>query len=361
MSKVLYLGHLNEGDSGWSRCARDYIRSLKTKTEVVARSIFLSKNELPPDDIQECLDNNSDGITHIIQHLLPHWMDYNGNYKNIAISILESRNIKYSGWCSNLNLMDEIWVPYEQALKEKDITRPKFLVPHACDINEYYELYPSFSLPETFNFYTIGEFIRRKNLPSLIRAFHNEFSSNEPVNLIVKTSKFNTSSEDTRKEVIFSLNKIKEGLKIYPSIEYYKPEIIITEHLTRQQIMSLHQACHCYINSSFGEAWCYPAFDAMAVGNSVISTDFGGSVDYLSEYSNGYIVSSKEEQCYATMDTFKDIQSSRETWNSIDILELQKNMRLVYENHKNKRDDGLSIAKNYSYDNIGERMMELLV
>lgn len=361
--KVLYIGHLYEGESGWCRAARDYIRSLNTFTDVVARYVLLSKRIPPSEEIQKLIDKDLAGVTRVVQHLLPHWFDYsrpNRDIKNIGISILESRNIGQTGWASKLNLMDEIWVPYSQGMEEGDITAPKKLVPHACNIDDYLQLYEPIKIRPGFNFYTIGEFIRRKNLPALIRAFHTEFGVHEPVNLIIKTSKFGLQPQEVTKLAQESINRIKEGLKLYPSVDHYKQEIIISDHLSNDLIMGLHAACQCYVNTSYGEAWCYPGFDAMALGNSVISTDFGGPVDYLANYSNGHLVESKEDPCYAVIDTFKDIQTSRETWNSPDVLDLQKKMRLVYETHKNKRDEGLKVAEGHSYERVGKIMEKIL-
>ena len=56
---------------------------------------------------------------------------------------------------------------------------------------------------------------------------------------------------------------IKTNLRIYPKIEDYHQEVIITEDLNNENIKTLHQSCDCLLNTTHGEGWSIPAFDAM--------------------------------------------------------------------------------------------------
>ena len=65
--------------------------------------------------------------------------------------------------------------------------------------------------------------------------------------------------------------------------------------------------------------------------------------------------------------TFGDIFTGNEDWYSINVRDLQKQMRNVYEMHKNASSEysdikrqGLSSAQDYSYDNVGKIIKELL-
>ena len=90
--KVLYIGCYRDG-TGWAHAAQDYILSLDTvNIEVVPRFVKLNDNfaEIPKriEDLENNDDKNCDVV---IQHVLPHLMDYRGDFqKNIALYVTET-------------------------------------------------------------------------------------------------------------------------------------------------------------------------------------------------------------------------------------------------------------------------------
>ena len=357
MDKLLYLGHLLEGHSGWSRASYEYIRALSTKFDVIARPVILSKKEKPPNDIIDCINKPIAGATYCIQHLLPHYLEYSSQFnKNVCIAILESNNLLENDWIRRINLMDEVWVPHDYV--EDSITKPIHKVPHAVD-SMLYDTIEQIDLPPGYNFYAICDFTRRKNINALIRAFHTEFSVNEPVNLVLKMNKFNTSPEELENLAIESFQKVKEGLKLY-SRKMYKNEFLITEDLNEFQINGLHSGCDCYVSSSYGEAWGWPIMDSVAHGNTVIAPNQGGHLEYLQHYDNKYLVESRKEPCFAALDTFDHVYIAKETWDVVSILDLQKKMRLAYENKVKDKEAGGKVIDRFSYEEVGKIARELL-
>ena len=129
---------------------------------------------------------------------------------------------------------------------------------------------------------------------------------------------------------------------------------------------SLHATCDCLVAPSFGEAWCIPAFDAMGFGNTPICTNTGGMTDFLSG-GGGMLVDAHPEPVFGMTETFADLYTGRENWDNIDIRELQKRMRNVYELHSSNspaylatKKLGLENAYRYSYENVGKIMKEAL-
>ena len=90
----------------------------------------------------------------------------------------------------------------------------------------------------TFNFAFIGEFIERKNLQALIRAFHLEFDFQEPVNLLIKTSKVELP------QIQDYIKHVKSGLKIRSR---YREEIIIAGRLEEKDYVSVLGQCHSFV------------------------------------------------------------------------------------------------------------------
>jgi glycosyltransferase involved in cell wall biosynthesis len=255
-------------------------------------------------------------------------MDFSNKFeKNVGMFCVETSNVLYTGWPIRFEQMDEIWMPDRHSLnavKESKIKTPAKVIPIPTDITKYQQKLGKLDLgiPEgTFIFYFIGEFHRRKNLLSLLKAFHTEFGRQEPVALVLKTN----GDIEAINEMC---NKIKNGLKMYPSIHNYHQETIINHRLSDEDILKLHETGDCFVMPSYGETWAIPAFDAMAKGNVVISTQVGGMQDYLQ--SCGRLVGGREEPVFALFETFQDTGTSYENWTSVDINLLRKAMRGAY-------------------------------
>lgn len=369
--KVLYVGYYKEG-TGWARAAQEYILALDAVgINVVPRCIKLNSAipEIPARIVE--LEKKSDKDCDIvIQHLLPYHMEYNGNFKKcIGIYESETTNFKDSGWTNRLNLMDELWVPNRQMLSTKNenhLTPPIYVVNHATDIDKYTQSYNKLDIPNIdgkFAFYFIGEANRRKNITALLRAFHTEFASNENVALVIKSSIPGQPISAVNQHLTEICTTIKRGLKIYKDIGDYSKEIIISEYLTDLQMMQLHATCDCFVCPSYGEAWCYPAFDAMAMGKPVISNKCMGMLDYIINGETGLLVENHLEPTFAALDTFENLFTSNECWYSVDILDLQHRMRQIYEDktlYNTLSVNGIDKATEFSHKNIGARMKKLL-
>ena len=335
--------------------------------DVVCRPLKLNQNNYEiPKRVAELEKKPMKGANICIQNVLPHYLDYNGYFdKNIALYFTETDSFKNAVWPQRINAMDEAWVACEQMAKASQnsgISIPIKTIPCASDTSKFDESRPSFNIPDlddTFSFYFIGDMVRRKNLVALLKAFHLEFDTSEEVSLMIKTTKYNTSPEETMEHVKSMCNQIKENLKIYPSVDKYKYELIVTDHVTEEEMLSLHTTCSCFVMPSFGEAWCIPAFDAMGFGNTPICSNVGGPSDFLKS-GGGFLVPVKEEPVFGMLETFNDIYTGHENWWGVDVRALQKDMRNVFEMWKNDKPSyeeiqkqGRLSAEQYSYENIG--------
>ncbi len=365
--KVLYLGHYRDC-SGWGQAAIDYILSLdKVDVDVVCRPIKLNQSigEIPK-RIEKLEQKDTVGVTHVIQHVLPHHMDYNHRVHNIALYATETSHFRYSGWPRKINLLDEAWVINNQqvgASTNSGVTIPISVVPHACDITKFTAERQPLDIPQAqgnFIFYFIGDLTKRKNLPALITAFHTEFGINEPVSLLIKTNKYGISPQDCAQQVVELCNQVKNGLKMYGDINRYKMEIILTGHIPEEDIMRLHLACDCLVAPSYGEGWNIAAFDAMGFGNTPICTMIGGMEDFLRPFAGDLLVGGYPEIVCGMSDTFPKLFTGREYWEAIDMMGLRESMRCMYQEKddlKGFKSALLEEALTYSYENVGTTML----
>lgn len=366
---ILFVGPYRQAD-GWGEAAKHYIKALANVGDLAIRPIYLGSSYCELDeDLLEYEFNDLKDYDVIVQNCLPHFADYNGNYKNVLLCHLETSHLQYTSWPSRANLMDEIWVPSEanknslivSGVKEEKIK----VIPIPSDITKFEKEYKPFKLPtveeEDFVFYFIGEYIQRKNLVSLITAFHSEFEFNENTKLVIKTNKTGANPAQLSNEVSQKISNVKSRLRMYPDMADYKSDVLITSYLPEEQLMSLHAACDCFVMPSQGESWCIPAFDAMAMGNPVIATKDIGAADFAEE--NGWAVKSYEQPTTTKEAPLSDIYTARETWRQIDVMELRRSMREAYENkevYSNKSEKGIKSSKQYSYKKIAEKISEVL-
>jgi glycosyltransferase involved in cell wall biosynthesis len=369
--KVLYIGHYKE-KSGWGQAARDYILAMDSVgIDVVPRALKLGNPSATlPARLLELEQKSPLSSTICVQHVLPHYMKYDSSFqKNIGFFVAETSNIKYTSWPGHLNLMDEVWVPCNSMIRDgfsNGITKPMKLVPHTFNMEEYQKPYPKLNLPITnkFTFYFIGEFNRRKHISALIKAFHTEFTINEPVELVLKVNKYGTNPEQLANEIKGFCNSIKDGLKLYKDPSRYKPEIIITVDISREDILRLHSTCDCFVAPSYGEAWCIPAWEAMAMGKLVITSATGGMLDYIDAERNGFLVGGSMEPVFGQVDTFEEFGTAREKWFDISTHRFMDNMRRVYELPRTRKAEigceAHMSAFKYGYEPIGNLIKGLL-
>lgn len=368
--KVLYIG-VYKDDTGWSHAAIQNILALDSvDIDVVPRHVKLNGvNGEYPDRIKELERKSAEGCDIVIQNVLPHHMIYDGNFKrNIACYYTETSHFRNTSWPERLNLMDEGWVTCNDMLssaRESFVKIPLHVFPVPCDVSQYqrsYEPYPIPNLEGNFVFYTIGEVSKRKNLIATLRAFHAEFHPHEPVRLLIKGNIPGNSDSQTHRHIKEMCDNVKRNLKLYPDTESYHEEIILSQHLSNEQIMKLHSTCDCFVMPSHGEGWNIPSFDAMALGKTPIVTKTGPMKEFVTE-DCGYLVECRKAPVFAATDGLNDVCVGNEEWDEIDILDLRRKMRLAFTDRKDKQrraENGMKRAYEYSHQNVGVKMKELL-
>ena len=367
--KVLYIGHYYEG-SGWAQAAINYILAMDSVgIDVVCRPVRVSPaNAEVPDRIKKLEEKSAFGAKVCVQHILPHLMDYCGDMQHIGLVILETNDIRATGWKHRLSLMDKLWCANKHiqlACSRSGITVDSCVIPHAFNLEEYNDVEP-LDLGDvdehSFKFYFIGENIRRKRLAAVLRAYFTEFSENDNVLLVLKVSDPRFPLPDELSQHMYEIIRaIQNELKIYASVDRYPPVIVIPDRLTREALLGLHQTCDCFVMPSFGEAWCIPAFEAVAMGNLCLASDTGGFREYIHP---DHLLRGAIEPVFGSQSPFADVYCGRTSWYNVDIIDLQASMREVYEMSSKKREEYKqwysNTVSNFSYENVGNMIKEII-
>lgn len=352
---ILYIGPYRQKD-GWGLAAKDYILSLKEiNNNIHCQPVYMSNNidsDIDP-KIKYLENNHLSNYDIVIQNVLPMMMTRTHLY-NIGLLFVENQNFTSTS-VHNLNLMDEIWVSSKlekKSLIDGGVKKPIKVIGHAIKVEKNNKSIFTEELKDHYKFYFIGEYIQRKNIKDLVTAFHLEFDITEKVSLVLKLS--GCSDEQVRKDI----NNIKAKLR---TKKYFHNELLITNNLTDYQMSSLHNSCDCFVVTSYGEAFCRPAAEALCNGNYLISSFNIGILDYVNNKDVDVI------ECYPspvmldhpeTMAQL-DIYNGNEVWYLPNILDLRKKMRSAFENRKSNTNENMYMEQ-FSYQTIGQKICSLM-
>tara|TARA_R110002020_G_scaffold96911_3_gene231534 strand:+ start:161 stop:1276 length:1116 start_codon:yes stop_codon:yes gene_type:complete len=369
---LLFIGPYRQ-DDGWGNAAKAYIRAL-AKIESVnlcIRPIQMGASVCDIDeDIIEFEYNSFDEYDIVIQNVLPSFCDYSDKFKkNICLAYTETNMLSETGWVQKLNLMDEVWVPSSQEkqnLLDSGVNVPISVTPIPLDIEKITSVQEELNINEidesSFMFLVCGEFIERKNIPSVISAFHAEFSPQENVELLIKTNRSGVDGHQLLNLVTEKANNAKARLRMYPNIETYKNNYIITDKMQEEHLLALFKRADCFVMASHGESWCMPAAECMALGTPCIVTSHTGMTEFVND-ENGWVVDSIETYVATKDAPLPYLYTAHETWRQVDSMELRKSMREAYEDSMmltNKSRKCVEDIKKYSFECVAKTLEGLL-
>lgn len=305
--KILYIAPFRDF-SGYATASRGYLRALdQAGADLVARAIRYDQADpgstyKVTDREQELLSRPLNNVDVIIQHTTPNecrLLPSVDGKTNIAVVAWETTRIP-GYWAERLNKFDAVitfCAASERAFRDSGVTVPIYKVPHTFDIGGYdltdVEPISSSSAPDflskRFVFYNISQFAAKKGIDALLRAYFGEFhGQQEDVVLMLKTYIGMVGRQNEQEKLRAYVDSVKQGMRLPP--DGYPPVMIVTKTLSEKQMKKLHRTGDAYVCSSRGEGWCIPAFDALAYGNKLITTLWGGMGEFAmtSEYPNGH-------------------------------------------------------------------------
>lgn len=372
---ALFIGPYRQND-GWGAATRDYIKAIATQIQnITIRPIYLAPNIIDSLDNDLLVYENS-RYSHydiVFQKALPQCLvPQNLTKKNVGIFTLETNNISHSNSVHLMNQMSEICVPSKQeaqSLKMSGVKIPIKIISQPLN-TEYIKQYVRSEHKLTFDsltsrsfkFYTIGEYIDRKNILDIVLAFNLAFDITDNVSLIIKTSKPGHNPQQSLQVIQKDINQLKQRMNI--GVNKNK-EVLLTHRLSDANLMTLHNTCDCFVSASKGEAFCRPAAEALCFGNTPIVTDHTGMTSFI-DNQNGLLIHSHKTPVVTTERTLSndfDIYNAHEHWYQPNIYSLIENMRKIYGMYKNNKEEleikrriGIDSIEQFTYDKIGQNI-----
>ncbi|HKB64615.1 MAG TPA: glycosyltransferase family 4 protein [Pyrinomonadaceae bacterium] len=315
------------GVDSWSRHAREFFGAWQKQQDVIITSW-----------------NKADATTDPVP-LLPQ-REPHANYPGIGLGPIEpmvhvagSQRIAFIVWETTLipsarvkvlQSMDAVWTPstWGRQLLINNGLDPETVgvVPEGVDTERFK---PAAEPPEQsrpFRFLYVGKWEQRKATDVLVKAFCDEFKSNEPVEL-----------------VLHGWNPYLPGFDLHGTIRRYAgtcaPAIVPSYPLKDEDMVRLYNSCDAFVLPTRAEAWGLPITEAMACGLPVIVTQYSAPLDYL-DRDCAYLI--EVEKMVAVNDSFFfPVHLGLGEWAQPDINSLRRLMRHVFENPEEARAKGI--------------------
>lgn len=281
----------------------------------------------------------------LIYHHTPHTIDIKKErkqFKTIIINTVWETTRIPRRWIKPINQADAVCVPsYHnvRALRNSGIKIPIYIVPHGVHAKTFTARKrkpQADSKKRTFTFLSVFGFQHRKNPEALLRAYWEEFDAADRVQLIIKTSGY--SARENGSWIRGRIQAYKANLHIRKQTA---PLQIITGHLGTKALRGLYAKGDAFVLPTRGEGVGLPFLEAMASGIPVITTSWGGQMDFITS-SNSFLVPYKLQPPASSMNRKSSISrpfrhlfaEKGQLWAEVDIGSLRRQMRRAYENPK---------------------------
>ncbi len=247
---------------------------------------------------------------------------------------------------------DEVWTPSTFSAKaiSDSVKVPVVTMPHAIDVSSVSQKSRrDFGLPENafvFLFaFDMHSRIERKNPEGLITSFIQSFGSQKDVLLVISIK----NSADFPSE----FKALSLMTKSHPNIRLH------TDYLPRPDMLALLKCADCFVSLHRSEGFGLLIAESMALGVPVIATDYGGSADFLNQWT-GYPV----PYDLTTLRKNAGSYQAGSVWAEPNVTAAAKLMKHVQEQkeealEKAKRASAL-MKTDYSKMSIGKRIEERL-
>lgn len=297
-------------------------------------------------------------ILHVTPNVYPKYFE-DGIY-HIGRVIWETDKLpaefaKYAQMC------DEIWTASEfnkQSIINAGVTKPIYVIPEAIE-DQPVKREPFIAVNnEDFKFYSIFEWTERKNPTALLMAYWREFENIKHVSLTIKTY-IDSFRPEKKKEI----NKYVTDIKTRLGLENYAPVYLFKDLMTRDQIYRFHSTFDCFVSTHRGEGWGIPQCEAMMMEKPIISSNWGGVHEYLTDGQDALLLNTKSVQV-RNNNRNQQWYTPDQNWADVNVDEVREKMRWVYDNRdkasKIGKEGRKTVIKKFSFETVGKMMLERL-
>jgi len=333
-----------------------------------ANALFKLNKELHVDTIRPdnyLRDLSSAEYEMIHSDIFPHETDVMINLPPFYSQVQAQKPKQFIGWCvwEGINI-PKYWVPYlhnathiiapsvhtKDAILNTDPTLKNVEVIHHGVNTKLFRPIQGMKHVK-FTFLANKGWARgindRGGIQWLLKAFCDEFVNETDVRLLVK---INVAYNQPQWNLFNELAAIGITPELAKNCEF------IATNIRYNELPNLYAQGDCFVSPTMGDAFNLPCLEAMACGLPVITTNFGGQVDFVNN-ENGWLVD------YSLVDVTWDMMYEGNMWAIPDYNHLRKCMREAYTNRDKTQQKGLKAlqdAQNFTWDNSAKKLYDLI-
>lgn len=213
----------------------------------------------------------------------------------------------------NLTMMTTLSTHVEKILIDNGVCVP--MVTSGCGVDHWERIKadPNYRVDaRSFRFLHVSSCFPRKGINALLEAYGAAFSIDDDVSLVIKTF------DNPHNEVLDVLSGLKAQNSQYPDV------VTIFGDLSDAQVKALYSQCHVMVGPSFAEGYGLPFAEAMLSGIPVITTNWGGQLDFCNS-SNSWLVDYRFERANSHLGVWSS------AWARVDVQALARAMREARE------------------------------
>ncbi len=351
-------------------------RNLATKLNSMGFKIKVEpkrgQNQLQEEELEPIVKLTKNKISRhhiLIDSLIPSFADFSSGKYKILYTTIESYSVpdQFVECCQHYN---EIWVTSEwsSTVLRKYIDQPIYTVVTGVDPSHYTETGPRFDFRPNvkgFVFVSVFGWNYRKGYDVLLKAYFDEFSSDDNVSLLIMSRYQSGQSK-------FHRNKIKNDIDLimddFPNKDL--PHVVRYSRVVPEKDMpKIYRAANCFVLPTRGEGGGLPPLEASMCGLPVIMTNCSGQQGYLRE-DNSYMLE------IDSLQTVQRGQMHLHYWDGQQFPaltsqgvhnSLRKYMRSVVDNYKEAKRKNKKLQKmilenftwNHTAKSASERLREI--
>jgi len=241
----------------------------------------------PPEqlDPMEGVEPGQVVVAHLVPEFFPRVRERSPEAFVVGHTVWETDRIP-KHWLTCLESTDLLVVPSSfsaQAIASSPVQTPVAIVPHAAPplVEGGSHLWDAIDR-DVFVFYTIAEWNERKGVSKTIEAYLRAFKATDRVLLVVKTSHLDYRLPPQAPSKGLHPGGTALSLARLLSSHHQPPQVVlITKALNDDDISTLHRRGNCFVSLCRSEGFGLGTFDAAANGTPVVTTGFGGQLEYL--------------------------------------------------------------------------------
>ncbi len=237
-------------------------------------------------------------------------------------SVVIEGNILAHEQASGCAHMDAILVPStfcRNSCMGSGIPRNKIhVVPYPLDASTWTpSVKPWLTRSDRFRFLYVNSWYERKGYDVLLRAWWEEFSADDPVELVIKSYREN-SRQDTVAESVARLG-------VGTDMSRKAPIKIVDQALPDEMMPGFMRSFDCLVSPHRSEGFGMNIWYAMALGVPVVCTDYGGSADFAKEDTAWLVEAGRSKPSSSETALFPFLSGI--TWAEPDVASLRRQMR----------------------------------